>query len=119
VSDYSITGVNVSSSTDTGNTADITVNVTRNGASYDVTIRAAAGQLDWKNLVSLSINCEFLQVMLHYVIMWALHISRKRHHCRVTFTVISAVLPVSVEGADIDFAGKIDNVAHLAFRGVS
>ncbi|HLZ55740.1 MAG TPA: hypothetical protein VKR06_02235 [Ktedonosporobacter sp.] len=48
VSAYSITGVNLNSSTSTGNTADITVQVTRNGAPYDVHLRLQQQGNDWK-----------------------------------------------------------------------
>ena len=48
VSAYSITSVNVSSSTNGGNTADITVNVTRNGTAYDVHLKLQQEGNDWK-----------------------------------------------------------------------
>jgi hypothetical protein len=48
VSSYSITSVNISSSTSTGNTADVTVNVTRNNKSYDVHLQLQQEGNNWK-----------------------------------------------------------------------
>jgi len=48
VSAFSITGVNISSSSTTGNTAEITVNVTRNNKSYDVHLKLQQEGNDWK-----------------------------------------------------------------------
>ncbi len=48
VSDYSITGINISSSTDTGNTANATVRVTRNNNSSDVHLQLRQEGNDWK-----------------------------------------------------------------------
>ena len=47
VSNYSITSVSLNSSTDTGNTADITVSVTRN-TTYDVHLQLKQEGNDWK-----------------------------------------------------------------------
>src|SRR5579859_1489014 len=48
VSTYSITNVSLNSSTNTGNTAAVTVNVTRNGSAYDVHLQLQQQGNDWK-----------------------------------------------------------------------
>ncbi len=48
VSSYSITSTNLNSSASAGNTAAITVNVTRNGSSYDVHLQLKQEGSDWK-----------------------------------------------------------------------
>jgi hypothetical protein len=48
VSAYSITGVNVSSSSSDGNTGNVTVNVTRNNKSYDVHLQLQQEGNAWK-----------------------------------------------------------------------
>lgn len=48
VSNDSVTGVNLNSSTSTGNTADVTVSVTRNNKSYDVHLQLKQEGNDWK-----------------------------------------------------------------------
>jgi len=48
VSDYRITGIQISSSTDSGNIAETTVKVTRNATSYDVHLRLKQEGDDWK-----------------------------------------------------------------------
>jgi Putative lumazine-binding len=50
VSDYSITSTNISTSTSTGNTANVTVRVTRSGNSYDVHLQLRQEGNDWKIL---------------------------------------------------------------------
>ncbi len=47
VSDYSISGINLNSSTSKGNTADVTINVKRN-TSYDVHLQLKQEGNDWK-----------------------------------------------------------------------
>lgn len=48
VSDYTITGVDLNSSTSTGNTATVSVNVTRNGKTQQVHVRLRQEGSDWK-----------------------------------------------------------------------
>lgn len=48
VTDYNITGVNVNSSTSTGNTATVTVNVTRSGKTQEVHVQLRQEGNDWK-----------------------------------------------------------------------
>ena len=48
VSSYSITSTNLNSSASAGNTAAITVNVTRNSGSYDVHLQLKQEGSDWK-----------------------------------------------------------------------
>lgn len=48
VGSYSINSINLNSSTSSGNTASITVHVTRNGASYDVHLGLRQEGNDWK-----------------------------------------------------------------------
>jgi hypothetical protein len=48
VSSYSISSVNLNSSTSAGNTADITVSVTRNGTAYDVHLQLQQQGSNWK-----------------------------------------------------------------------
>jgi hypothetical protein len=48
VTDYNITGVNLSSSTSTGSTAVVTVNVTRNGKTQEVHVQLRQEGNDWK-----------------------------------------------------------------------
>jgi hypothetical protein len=48
VSDYSISGVDVSASSSDGNTANITVNVTRNNKAYDVHLQLQQEGNDWR-----------------------------------------------------------------------
>jgi Putative lumazine-binding len=50
VSDYSISSINISTSTSTGNTANVTVRVTRSGNSYDVHLQLRQEGNDWKIL---------------------------------------------------------------------
>jgi hypothetical protein len=48
VSDFSITYVGINSSSSTGNTADVTVQVTRNGNAYEVHLELRQEGNDWK-----------------------------------------------------------------------
>jgi Domain of unknown function (DUF4878) len=48
ISSYSITSTNLNSSTSSGSTAAITVNVTRNGSSYDVHLQLKQEGNAWK-----------------------------------------------------------------------
>jgi Domain of unknown function (DUF4878) len=48
VSDFSITYVGINSSSSTGNTADVTVQVTRNGNAYEVNLKLRQEGNDWK-----------------------------------------------------------------------
>jgi hypothetical protein len=48
VSSYALTDVSVSAATDTGNTANVTVRVTRNGAAYDVHLQLKQEGSAWK-----------------------------------------------------------------------
>jgi hypothetical protein len=48
VTDYNITGVNLSSSTSGGSTATVTVNVTRNGNTQEVHVQLKQEGNDWK-----------------------------------------------------------------------
>jgi hypothetical protein len=48
VSDYFISSINISTSTSTGNTANVTVRVTRSGNSYDVHLQLRQEGNDWK-----------------------------------------------------------------------
>ena len=48
VRDYSIGGVNLSSSSSSGNNADVTVTVTRKGNPYDVHLKLKQEGNDWK-----------------------------------------------------------------------
>ena len=48
VSDYTITGVNLNSSTSTGNMATVSVNVTRNGKTQEVHVQLKQEGSDWK-----------------------------------------------------------------------
>lgn len=48
VTDYNITGVNLSSSTSAGSTATVTVNVTRNGKTQEVHVQLKQEGNDWK-----------------------------------------------------------------------